>query len=99
LFRIISLFIESPFLAFVPAAGFLLLGVGLRRKGEIANPLLLLTACAWGAYGLYEWLVKLRILCTGECNIRIDLLVIFPVLVLLSVIALGVGLWQRGRAP
>jgi len=32
-----------------------------------------------------------RILCSGECNIRIDLLVIYPVLAVASLIGLGVA--------
>lgn len=42
----------------------------------------------WLAYVIYEYGMKLRILCSGECNIRIDLLLIYPILVLLFVFAL-----------
>jgi len=31
--------------------------------------------------------MKLRILCSGECNIRVDLLLIYPVLLVISGIA------------
>mgnify|MGYP006883060614 CR=1 FL=1 len=41
----------------------------------------------WSLYSLYESLMYLRILCTGECNIRIDLLLIYPLLLALSVTA------------
>lgn len=34
-------------------------------------------ALAWLAYALYEYLMLARVLCSGECNIRIDLLLIF----------------------
>ena len=30
----------------------------------------------WLAYGSHEYLIHLRVLCAGECNIRVDLLVI-----------------------
>ena len=39
-------------------------------------------ALAWLAYALYEYLMVARVLCTGECNIRIDLLLIFLPLVM-----------------
>lgn len=38
-----------------------------------------------------------RILCSGECNIRVDLLVIYPVLVVASVSALALGLIRPRR--
>jgi len=28
--------------------------------------------------------MKVRILCSGECNIRVDLLLIYPILILVS---------------
>lgn len=39
-------------------------------------------AMAWLAYALYEYLMFARVLCSGECNIRIDLLLFFPSLLL-----------------
>ena len=39
-------------------------------------------AMAWLAYALYEYLMFARVLCSGECNIRIDLLLFFPPLLL-----------------
>jgi len=30
----------------------------------------------WPAYLPYEYAMKLRILCSGECNIRVDLLLV-----------------------
>jgi hypothetical protein len=32
--------------------------------------------------------MKLRVLCSGECNIRVDLVVIYPVLFVISLVAL-----------
>jgi hypothetical protein len=46
----------------------------------------LVLAVLWVAYAFYEYLMFTRTLCTGECNIRIDLLLIYPVL-------LGCTLW------
>ena len=47
----------------------------------------LFTACCWSAYAVYESLMYMRILCSGECNIRVDLLLIYPFLLLISLIA------------
>ena len=46
---------------------------------------LLAAAVAWALYAAWEWLVQVR---TPEANIRIDLLVIWPVLAVLSAWAL-----------
>jgi len=34
----------------------------------------------WVAYAGYEYLMYARVLCSGECNIRVDLLLIYPLL-------------------
>jgi hypothetical protein len=41
-------------------------------------------ALSWLLYGGYEFLMKTRVLCTGECNIRVDLLLIYPFLAILT---------------
>jgi len=41
----------------------------------------------WAIYSVYEYLMYSRVLCSGECNIRVDLLVIYPLLIVLSLIA------------
>jgi hypothetical protein len=45
-------------------------------------------------YSLYEFGMKHRWLCSGECNIRIDLLLIYPVLVI-GLAAAAVSLLRR----
>ncbi|MEY4590464.1 MAG: hypothetical protein RL497_2540 [Pseudomonadota bacterium] len=45
----------------------------------------------WLAYAVYEYLMYTRVLCSGECNIRVDLLLIYPVL-------LGGTLWLAGAS-
>jgi hypothetical protein len=42
-------------------------------------------AVAWALYAAWEWLVKVR---TPEANIRVDLLLIWPVLLIASLVAL-----------
>jgi hypothetical protein len=61
---------------------FLALG-NRRRFGS-----LLVASIAWGVYAAWEWLVQAK---TPEANIRVDLLVLWPVLPILSA-------WARFRA-
>lgn len=46
---------------------------------------LLIPSGAWGLYAAWEWLVYIK---TPEANIRVDLLLIWPVLAILSASAL-----------
>jgi len=39
-------------------------------------------AVIWVVYAVYEYLMYARVLCSGECNIRVDLLLIYPALLL-----------------
>jgi hypothetical protein len=73
--------IASPFYALLPAGGLLLAWYVARSR------LALVAGAIWLLYALYEQLVKARLLCSGECNIRIDLLAIYPVLLIVSVAA------------
>jgi hypothetical protein len=73
-----SVLIDKPWLALIPAA---LLGLLFRVS---KSRLVLAGAVAWLAYVVYEYAMKYRMLCSGECNIRIDLLAIYPLLLLLS---------------
>ena len=73
-----AILIEYPWLGLVPAALFFYLHSVFRAR------LILVTAISWLAYVPYEYGMKLRLLCTGECNIRVDLLLIYAVLVALS---------------
>jgi formate hydrogenlyase subunit 3/multisubunit Na+/H+ antiporter MnhD subunit len=80
-----AIFIEYPVLA--AAIGVALLGLGRRAHRRVAVG----GGIAWLLYGLYEFGVKQRWLCSGECNIRIDLLLIYPLLVI-GLVAAGVSL-------
>lgn len=46
----------------------------------------LVSTVAWFWYAGYEYLMHARVLCSGECNIRVDLLVIWPVLIVMTMI-------------
>jgi hypothetical protein len=73
-----SLFIEYPILAAALGAVCLVFyDVSRRLSSAVA-------AVAWLAYAAYETAMRLRWLCTGECNIRVDLLLIYPVLLVIS---------------
>jgi hypothetical protein len=78
---ILAVFIEWPLLAIVPAALFAFAYMRCRR------PVVLVASLAWLAYCPYEYAMKLRILCSGECNIRVDLLLLYPLLLVLSIAA------------
>jgi formate hydrogenlyase subunit 3/multisubunit Na+/H+ antiporter MnhD subunit len=86
-----TIFIEYPLVAV--ALGVVLLGLGRRAHRRVAVG----AGLAWLLYGLYEMGMKQRWLCTGECNIRVDLLLIYPVL-LAGLVAALVSL-LRGRSP
>ena len=77
-----SLLIEHPALAALVGALFFVAYRASRQRVVGA------AALAWLAYGGYEGAMQRRWLCSGECNIRVDLLMIYPVLLVLSVLAL-----------
>ena len=84
-------FIEHPLWAFVPAAAFGALFLVNRRV-----PILVAALC-WAGYATLETLNKARITCSGECNIRVDLLLIYPLLWIVSIMALVVFFIPRKR--
>lgn len=85
-----DLFIPYPFLALIPATAFAIAAKITRLK------FLFLVAAGWAAYSGYEFLMKSRVLCSGDCNIRIDLLAIYPALALLT--AAGLVFFTYGLA-
>jgi formate hydrogenlyase subunit 3/multisubunit Na+/H+ antiporter MnhD subunit len=89
-----AIFIEYPLLAAV--VGIVLIGLGRRAHRRVAAGV----GVVWLLYALYEFGMKQRWLCSGECNIRIDLLAIYPVL-LIALVAAAVSLLRAaaGRHP
>ena len=89
-----DIFIRQPFLAAVPClvlAGFFAASM---------RPVVLAAAGLWLIYVPYEYAIKFRLLCSGDCNIRVDLLLIYPVLLVVTLIACVVfarALWVRRR--
>jgi hypothetical protein len=89
LLHTVSLFVRWPLLALVPG----LLFLGLYRHAR--RPLIAFAGVTWLLYGLYELGMRWRWLCSGECNIRVDLLLIYPALAVVSLLGL-IG-FLRGR--
>jgi hypothetical protein len=89
-FRAMAMFIEYPFLAGM--IGLLLVGLG-RWAGR---RIVLAVGLIWLLYAVYETGMQQRWLCSGECNIRVDLLLIYPLLLVASAVA-AVSLLRAGR--
>jgi hypothetical protein len=87
----LGILIGYPWLALLPAVIFVI--VYWRSKLR----LMVITSTAWFLYTIYEYGMYLRILCSGECNIRIDLLLIYPFLVILSITAIIKGILAINR--
>lgn len=88
-----STFRHSPMWALVPSGIFLALYVSSAAKKR----LVLLAAFVWFAYVPWEYGMQYRILCSGECNIRIDLLLYYPMAILISLAALVVLVRDLGK--
>jgi hypothetical protein len=74
--------------------GYLALRTAAPARAQHPRPLLV-AAIAWGLYSAWEWLVQRR---TPEADIRVDLLVIWPTLAILSLWALLRPIrWSVGR--
>ena len=80
--KIMGVFIGHPWLALMPFVMFLVGAIASKSK------LALVVALIWLLYCVYELAMKYRLLCSGECNIRIDLLAIYPLLLVASAIGL-----------
>jgi len=83
------IFISFPPATLLPAAGFYLVS---RWSSSRFN---LVLACLWLVYGIYESSKWLRLSCSGECNIRVDLLIIYPFLILISILGALMAWWKK----
>jgi len=81
LMSLIGIFVASPWLALLPTLTFAALGHRRHRAAAWV------AAAAWLLYAAYETAMARRILCSGDCNIRVDLLLVYPILLMLSVAA------------
>jgi hypothetical protein len=86
-----AVLVDWPSLAALPALLLAGLSVATRRRAVLA------VALGWLLYVPYELGMKYRLLCSGECNIRVDLLLLYPALTLASLWALGVAAREMAR--
>ena len=91
-----AVFVQHPALAALPGLALLALAGAARRA---RRPGVGAAAAAWLVYAVYETLVRARVLCSGECNIRVDLLLIYPLLLALSAAALVAAARGGPRPP
>jgi len=78
-----DVFIRAPWLAFAIGAIFFALSRAIHSRIAVW------TTTGWCLYGLYEYLMRFRVLCSGDCNIRVDLLLIYPILLVLAIITVA----------
>jgi hypothetical protein len=88
----IDLLLAHPLLALVPSLGFFVLTFYTRRR-TVA-----FAAIAWTLYAAYEEAMTLHLLCPRGCNIGLDLILVYPVLIALSIAGLVAGLHSRRSA-
>jgi hypothetical protein len=84
-----AIFVAHPLLAAAVGGFLLMLGRQRRRRTAIG------VGIVWLLYFVYETGMQRRWLCSGECNIRVDLLLIYPLLLILLVTAVA----SLSRAP
>ena len=89
------IFVEWPALACLPAVACMALAPWAGRRTSAAGTWM------WAAYAAYEFAMSRRWLCSGECDIRVDLPVIYPALALISLIVVlrSALRWWRERYP
>lgn len=80
--ELLSIFIIFPIGALLVGGIFAAVAI-VRRK-----VLPYIAAGLWIMYGIYEGLMYARVICTGECNIRVDLLLIYPILLIVTILGI-----------
>jgi hypothetical protein len=78
----------------LPALLFAVLGIVTRSRVAWCS------AGLWSAYAVYECAIQNRVLCSGDCDIRVDLIFIAPILAIASFIAIfaAVAAAMRSRS-
>jgi hypothetical protein len=85
----LAILIAHPWLALVLAGCLIVLWWWSRSKVAA------IAAVSWAGYAGYEYLMLTRVLCSGECNIRVDLLLIYPLLLLVFLAAVITSIRAR----
>ena len=84
--------LEPTVIAAVVAIGFV--AAWLKWRGILVA----VAAICWVLYAPYEFMIYKRIWCSGECDIRVDLLLFYPILAAMSIAAF-ISLLMRRRKP
>lgn len=91
MFQVFNQFIAQPWLALIPA---LVLGLlWLWSRSRIA----LTAAILWLIYAVFEFSIWMQWTCSEDCNIRVDLLVIAPLLWIATIAGLLHASWRKTR--
>ena len=90
LFEPMAFFVAYP--AAAALVGALFFALARRTPRRVGRGM----AAAWLLYAAYETSMQQRWLCSGECNIRIDLFLIAPLL-LVGSLATAVSVWRAHR--
>ncbi len=81
------------FFVFVAAAAALYFAVAAWRQ---PRPGVIVAAVAWLLYAVYEYFIANGTLCDANCNIRVDLLLIWPLVWIASLFGIyAPGQWPR----
>ena len=89
------LFVQKPLSALGVSLALYAAWLGLRFLRNTRVKGLWVAALAWLAYAVWEWRV---LVVTPEANIRVDLLIIFPLLALLTLWGIGQSMRIAFRA-
>ena len=91
MFEIFNLFIVRPWLALIPAVILLLLWkAGPSRVALVA-------AIIWLLYTVLEYSIWMRWTCSADCNIRVDLLLIAPLLWIATIAGIAHAVWRASK--
>ena len=93
LYESFGFFVRWPLAALTPAAFFL--AAYIWKRGALCG----LASTLWVIYTGYELLMKGRLLCSGDCNVRVDLLVLYPALFVVSLAAIAELVLKKRKAP
>lgn len=79
----LSVFVNQPLLVLIPVLVFAVIGIATKSAFAWSG------MGVWILYGLYELAVQNRILCSKGCDIRVDLIFMFPLLIIVSFVAIA----------
>jgi len=80
--NLFAFFVQYPGLCLAVGIVFLLC-----YRFALRSRVMLMTGALWCIYAAYEFYMQSSFGCAPECNIRVDLAIIFPLLALSSIIA------------